>query len=184
MTVAANGVTMSTLVVVGNAKPQKDLADVIDQSAVVIRFNHTSFFETGWTGCKTTHLCLFGLPYPQAGEIPRLNALVVESCASIWVEIESFVEPLVKGYKIPREKIHLNAMRSVQDRYAKTATPITAPSSGFQVLRYLVNSPEHALYRKFICGFEWRGGGVHQWELEREQATHYLRMGLLERLDG
>jgi hypothetical protein len=72
-------------------------------------------------------------------------------------------------------------MYAVRDIYAiDGAERITAPSSGFQVLRYLVNSTVFAGYRKFICGFEWQGGPGHLWALEKKQAKHYLNIRLLE----
>ena len=130
---------MTTVVVVGNAEPRQDHSDFIDNSAVVIRFNYAPFFETGRTGRQTTFLCLFGVPYPNDGEISQLNTHIVKSCKTIWVEIASFFEPLVRRYEIPREKIHLKPMYRIRDSYAiDGAERITAPSSGFQVLRYLV----------------------------------------------
>lgn len=172
-----------TLVVVGNAEPQEDLSAFIDQCAVVIRFNSTPFFDTLRTGLSTTILCLFGVPYPRAGEIPPLNAHIVRSCQTIWVETPAFFNPLRRGYEVPRQRIALMNLHAVHDNYAADdAEPIQRPSSGFQVLRYLVNSPAFAGTRKFMCGFEWRGGAGHGWEQEKRQVAQYLKLGLLRSL--
>jgi hypothetical protein len=172
-----------TLIVVGNAEPQEDWSAFIDQCAVVIRFNFTPFFDTLRTGLNTTILCLFGVAYPRAGEIPQLNADIVKRCQTIWVETPAFFDPLLRGYKISPQKITLINLHAVHDNYAADeAEPIQRPSSGFRVLRYLVNSPEFAGTRKFICGFEWRGGRGHPWEQEKRQVAHYLNLGLLNSL--
>ena len=172
-----------TLVVVGNAEPQADWSEFIDQCAVIIRFNFTPFFDTNRTGLSTTILCLFGVAYPHAGEIPRLNADIVKSCQTIWAETPAFFDPLVRGYETPRQKITLMNLHAVHDDYAcDDAERIQRPSSGFQVLRYLVNSPAFAGTRKFICAFEWRGGSGHSWEQEKRQVARYLELGLLSLL--
>ena len=150
---------------------------------MVIRFNYTPFFEFGRTGRHTTVLCLFGVPYPHAGEIPRLNTYIVKSCQSIWVEVAVFIEPLMRVYEVPQEHITLRYMSSIRDTYAIDGTGrINLPSSGFQVLRYLVNSKEFAGYRKYIIGFEWKGGNRHMWEMEKNQVGYYLKSSLLEDL--
>jgi hypothetical protein len=131
-------------------------------------------------------LGLFGVPYPRAGEIPQLNADIVKRCQTIWVETPAFFDPLLRGYKIPPQRITLINLHVVHDNHAADeAEPTQRPSSGFQVLRYLrylVNSPEFAGTRKFICGFEWRGGRGHPWEQEKRQVAHYLNLGLLNSL--
>jgi hypothetical protein len=176
-----------TLVVVGNAEPRQDCSKFIDQCDVVIRFNFAPFFETRRTGRKTTILCLFGVPYPQAGEIPQLNPGLVKRCQAIWVEISTFFDPLISEYSIPRQKIALMNLHSVHDNYAiDDADRIDKPSSGFQVLRYLVNAPVFAEknYRKFIYGFQWQGGAGHRWDVERRQVARYVELKLLKILDG
>jgi hypothetical protein len=174
------------LVVVGNAEPTEDCSKFIDQCDIVVRFNYTLFFETNRTGRRTTIFCLFGVPYPEAREIPRLNADIVKNCQTIWVESSAFFEPLTRGYKVPREKIILMNLHVIKDDYAiDGAERIARPSSGFQVLRYLVNRGAfaHGGYRKFICGFEWRGGGVHRWDVEKQQVARYVELKLLNILD-
>ena len=174
---------MTTVVVVGNAEPSSDYSEFIDNSDYVFRFNFTPFYETGKTGCLTTDLCLFGLPYPNAGEIPRLNTHIVKNCRSVWVESPTFLQPLMWGYGIPREKIILRHLHGVRDRYAiDGAERITAPSSGFQIVRYLVNESKFAACRKCICGFQWQGAENHLWDVEKKQAERYLDRGLLEML--
>jgi hypothetical protein len=177
-------VVTETLVVVGNAEPRKDYSEFIDKCDVVVRFNFTPFFDTHRTGQRTTILCLFGVPYPCGGEVPRLNGNIVKNCQTIWVQIPAFCDPLMKGYDIPREKIAVMDLHALHDDYATSdAERIRRPSSGFQVLRYLVNSSEFAGYRRLICGFEWRGGG-HDWETEKRQAARYIELGLIKSLDG
>ncbi len=174
---------MTTVVVVGNAEPSSDYSEFIDNSDYVFRFNFTPFYDTGKTGRLTTDLCLFGVPYPNAGEIPRLNAHIVNNCRSIWVESATFLEPLLSGYGIPRERIILRHLNEVGDRYGiDDAARITAPSSGFQILRYLVNESKFAACRMCICGFQWQGAENHQWDVEKKQGEQYLKLGLLEML--
>jgi hypothetical protein len=170
------------LIVVGNAEPRQDRSEFIDRCDVTIRFNLTPFFGIHKTGIRTTILCLFGLPYPDGGEVPRLNRDIARSCHTIWVETPAFVDPLVRGYDVPRQRITLLDLHGVYDNHAiEGAEQIERPSSGFQVLRYLVNSPAlFGEYRIFIYGFEWRGGARHTWELERRQAARYLELELLE----
>ena len=174
------------LIVVGNAEPGEDYSEFIDKCDVIIRFNFTPFFETTRTGLRTTILCLFGVPYPHEGEVPRLNADIVGSCQTIWVESSVFFEPLTRGYSVPHRKIRLMPLHAVNDGYAiEGAERIKRPSSGFQVLRYLVNSQAFAGgYQKFICGFEWRGGDVHSWGIEKRQVARYLELKLLNTVGG
>jgi hypothetical protein len=168
--------------VVGNGEPRQDRSEFIDRCDVIIRFNLTPFLGTHMMGVRTTILCLFGLPHPNGGGVLRLNRDIVRSCQTIWVENADFVDPLKRGYDIPRQRITLLDLHGGADNCAiEGAEQIERPSSGFQVLRYLVNSP--ALldeYRIFICGFEWRGGAGHAWELERRQAARYLELDLLK----
>jgi hypothetical protein len=98
------------------------------------------------------------------------------------VEHPDFMDPLIRGYDIPRQKITLLDLHGVEYNHViEGAEQIERPSSGFQVLRYLVNSPApFGEYRIFICGFEWRGGSGHDWELERLKAARYLGLNLLE----
>jgi hypothetical protein len=181
--IAVETAMTETLIVVGNAEPQEDWSEFIDQCAVVIRFNFTPFFDTLRTGLNTTILCLAGVPYPRAGEIPQLNAGIVKSCQTIWVETPAFFDPLLRGYKIPPQRITLMNLHAVHDNYAaQDAEPIQKPSSGFQVLRYLVNSAAFAGHQKFICGFEWRGGSGHPWDQEKRQVARYLKLGLVSSL--
>lgn len=170
------------LVVVGNAEPRENLSAFIDQCDTVIRFNRTPFFDTGKTGRKTTILCLHGIPYPSQGEIPELNRTVAESCEMFWVETSLLVEPLQKGYNVQSQEIVVKMLKSIRDpidRQISQAESITRPSSGFQVLRYLVNTSAFADFDKFFCCFTFQGGPCHQWELEKEQVARYVELGLL-----
>jgi hypothetical protein len=174
-----------TLVVVGNAEPRENCSKLIDECDVVIRFNCAPFFEKNKTGLKTTILCLFGVPYPRPGEIPRLNADIVMNCQTIWVESPAFFDPLVRRYEIPPQKITLMNLRGVNDDHAiDGAERIKKPSSGFLVLRHLVNSAAFEGYRKYVCRFEWQGSHAHLWEMEKRQVGRYLELGFLKILDG
>lgn len=175
-----------TFVVIGNAEPQGDQSAFIDQCDTVIRFNRTPYFDTGKTGCKTTVLCLFGITYPVAGaDIPGLNEFVVDNCEKIWAQTDLFAEPLEIGYGVPRHKIelaNLTKVRDPDDIQSEHAPLITRPSSGFQMLRYMVNAVAYADTEKFIYGFTFEGGPLHQWEYEKEQVERYIELGLLSRV--
>lgn len=173
-----NGTEMK-LVVIGNAEPTEDLSTQIDQCDMVVRFNYTPYFDTGTTGCKTTILCLFGVPYPEGDEVPGLNTEVVKNSLGIWVGAPMFIGSLVRGYDVPRQKILLV---SLPEHDAYKTEQIVTPTSGFQVLRFLVNSPWFAVFDKFICGFTWQGGPKHPWEQEKRQVAHYVEIGLLHHL--
>lgn len=166
------------LVVIGNAEPREDQSEFIDGCDTVIRFNRTPFFDTGKTGRKTTILCLFGIPYPIAGAIPQLHHGVVTTCETIWAETDLFAEPLARDYGVPQQKIECRTLNGIRDRFA-VSNGIIRPSSGFQVLRYLVNSSTFADTEKFIRGFTFQGGRCHQWEAEKRQVEHYLQRGLI-----
>lgn len=172
-----------TLIVIGNAEPQEDQSAFIDQCDTVIRFNRTPYFDTGKTGCKTTVLCLFGIPYPKKGdEDLGLNRAVVDNSAWIWAQIELFAEPLERGYGVPRQKIefiNLANVRDLDEIQTENAKLIKRPSSGFQVLRYLAYATEYDDTEKFICGFTFEGGPLHQWEYEKKQVERYIELGLL-----
>lgn len=171
------------LVVIGNAEPTEDHSAFIDQCDTVIRFNRTPFFDTGKTGSKTTILCLSGLNYPIiGGEIPGLNQFVVEDCNTIWAENDLFSKPLARGYGIASDKIHLmnlSGIRDPEEIQTKNSRLIKRPSSGFQALRYLVNCTLCADTDKFITGFTFEGGPLHQWEYEKEQVERYVELVLL-----
>jgi hypothetical protein len=110
---------------------------------------------------------------------------IVKNCETIWAESPAFFDPLAQGYETPPQKIILMNLHNVNDGHAiDRAERIKRPSSGFLVLRSLVNSSPFEGYRKYICGFEWRGGGGHPWEMEKRQVARYLELGLLKILDG
>lgn len=193
---------MKKLVIIGNAKVESDYSSFVNNCNYVARFNWLNNYNEN-TGTKTDAISLasakhhihefikpFSLPHKEKLEclINTLNGVntlifpIPDANRSCFKRLER-IDSLVSFYSLNNKtcKKYFCENRYYDDLKKYGWNPgFVAPSSGYTVIRNILDDEDFKGYRIYLLGFLWEGWEGHPWANEKKVIKHYESLNRLE----
>lgn len=198
------------ITVVGNGRIEQGLADLIDASDLVVRFNFCGSYGVGGRKTDIVAVCNTGRPAKAMTQSAEWRVHpAVQAASEIWCvrdadkfeemkpvvlarhpELDDFFEDFTVDFALIASeggKSHHVISRSVHEELDRELAALTialyvCPSSGMVAIAHVLTAIKEVGDEIFIAGFEHQGWDLHPFEAEKKLIDGWIASGDLVRL--
>jgi hypothetical protein len=198
---------MNRIVIVGNAKLEKDYSALVNGAQMVVRFNNARNYGSGLAGSKTDVLCIANKQHPgrKIAKYMTIKELAfIGQVKAIWfphfsdhLAAQFWLKPisrarfkktnycnwiLVRNELTEKDVLHFGKTLYLNARNELNLTESSdlEPSSGYMAVKYAIEHYPTDSFEIIIIGFTCAGSDAHPWAEEKANMIAWSEKGLLK----
>ena len=198
---------MNRIVIVGNAKLEKDYSALVDGAQMVVRFNNARNYGSGLAGRKTDVLCIANKQYPgrKIAKYKTIKELAfIAQVMAIWfphfsehLAAQFWFKPisrvtfkktnycnwiLARNELTDKDVLHFGKTLydNARSELKLTESSDLEPSSGYMAVKYTIEHYPADSFEIIVIGFTCSGSDAHPWAEEKANMIAWSEKGLLK----